>query len=112
MALHRRSQNSVEIVALLDRLDAAAAPGLRESLKGIIDRGRSRLVLDLAGVTFIDSSGLSVLVTTLKTARAAGGDVVLLRLPPTVRSLIQLTRLHRVFLIFDDEEGAVAALAR
>lgn len=112
MLLHRRPHDSVEVVALLDRLDAAAAQPLREALKGIIDRGRSRLVLDLSGVTFMDSSGLSVLVTTLKTARAAGGDVVLLGLTPTVRSLIQLTRLHRVFLIFDDESDAVAALGR
>lgn len=112
MALHSRRHDAVEIVALLDRVDAAAAPPLRESLKGIVDRGRTRLVLDLSGVTFMDSSGLSVLVTTLKTARAAGGDVVLLGLPPTVRSLIQLTRLHRVFLIFDDEATALAALAR
>ena len=50
--------------------------------------------------------------TTAAVARAAGGDVVLLHLTPEVRSVVELTRLHRVFEIFDDVDAAIAKLSR
>ncbi len=106
--LSRRSVGSVEIVAFTGVLDAAATPAARREIKDVLDSGQVRLVVDLSDVRFIDSSGLSILVTALKAARAAGGDVVLLKPPPVVRTLLELTRLHRVLEIFEDEPAAVA----
>lgn len=106
-----RSVGNVEVVALSGRLDASAAPQVRQLLRGLVDQGRSRLVVDFADVGFVDSSGLSVLVTALKAARAAGGDVVVLNPTDNVRSLLELTRLHRVFLVFNDEASAVSSFA-
>ena len=111
MSFEHRTRNGVDIVILRDRLDAAAAPGVRDDLRALIAAGSARLVLNMSGVARIDSSGLSVLVTALKAARAAGGDVVLVGPTAAVRSLLELTRLHRVVLIFDDEDSAVGALA-
>ena len=59
----------------------------------------------------IDSSGLSVLVSAREAARAAGGDVLLLKPNSTVRSLIELTRLQEIFEIFGNEQHAVERLA-
>lgn len=105
-----RTVGAAEVVALHGRVDAACAPALRQLLRGLVDGGRPRLVVDFSDVRFIDSSGISVLVTALKAARGAGGDVVLLRPNETVRGLLEVTRLHRVFLVFEDEADAVAAL--
>ena len=76
----------------------------------VVEQGHGKLILDLAEVGFMDSSGLSVLVSVFKAARLKNGDVVLLHLNPTVRSLVELTRLHQVFSIFDDETMALARL--
>ena len=83
----------------------------RQELKELIEAGRVRLVFDLSGVELVDSSGLSVLVTALKKARDAGGDVALVGLTDPVRSLIELTRLQSAFAMFDDVDAAAAALA-
>jgi len=104
--------NKVDIISLTGRLDAAVAPEVREEINRVVDDGPGNLLLDLSGVTFVDSSGLSVLVLALKSANAKGGKAALFKVNPTVRSLLELTRLHRVFEIFDDEEQACASLAR
>lgn len=111
MPLTRHSVGPVDVVTLDGRLDAAAAGPVRQELKELIGSGRTRLVVNLAGVGFVDSSGLFALVASFKAARAVGGDVALVGLTPGVRSIVELTRLHRVFEIFDDEAVAVAALS-
>jgi anti-sigma B factor antagonist len=111
MGAETRTVGSVEIVSLDGRLDASAAPEVRRHLRSIVDVGKTRLLIDLGAVSFVDSSGLSVLVTALKLARGAGGDVAILKPTADVRALLELTRLHLVFQIFEDEGTAVAALA-
>ncbi len=101
----------VEIVCLRGRLDAASAPELREEFREFIASGHSRLVLEFSGASFIDSSGISVIITLLKAATVAGGDVVLARLSPPVRSILELTRLNKVFRIFDDVDSACDSFA-
>lgn len=108
MILTHRNVEGIDIVALSGRLVIADVPQIRQKLLAIIEQGNGKLILHLAEVGFMDSSGLSVLVSVFKAARVRGGDIVLLGLSPTVRSLIELTRLQQVFSIFDDEAAAVA----
>jgi anti-sigma B factor antagonist len=108
----RESSGPVEILRFQGNLDAAVSGKLRKDVKDIVASGRARLLFDLKGVNFIDSSGLSVFVTALNAARAAGGDVALLGLTKDVRSLIELTRLHRIFTIHEDEAAAIEQLSR
>ncbi len=112
MTLSKTAHGPVEVLSFPDSLSAVTAADVRQELKELIQSGRSRLVMDMAKVRFVDSSGLSVFVVALKAARAQGGDVVLLKLTPEVRSIIELTRLHRVFEIFDDLDAAIAKLKR
>jgi anti-sigma B factor antagonist len=111
MPLKKLSFGSVDVVAFAGSLNADTTASVRQEVKELIQSGRTKLVMDLSGVRFIDSSGLSVFVVALKAARAAGGDVVLLKLTPEVRSIVELTRLHRVFEIFDDQDAAIAKLS-
>lgn len=111
MTLNHQAQGDVDVVELPPRLVMADAPEARTSLRNLIMQGRNRLVLDLGKVAFIDSSGLSVLISTLKAAQAAHGEVVLLNPSAEVRALIELTRLHQIFEIFEDPKAAVTRLA-
>lgn len=108
--LKRDSSGPVEILRPQGSLDSAVAAGFRRDVKEIVASGRTRILFDLSAVTFVDSSGLSVLITALNAARAVGGDVALLGLSRDVRSLVELTRLHRVFTIHEDETAALEQL--
>lgn len=107
MVVTHRTVDGIDVIALAGRLVMADVPQVRQRLLETVERGGGKLILDLAEVGFMDSSGLSVLVSTFKAARLKGGEVVLLHPSPTVRSLIELTRLQQIFSIFDDENMAL-----
>ena len=109
MNLAHRNENSIDIVKLPARLMMADAGEARGTLKGMIEAGSGKMILDLSDTGFMDSSGLAVLVSALQAARKKGGDVRLVHMGDTVRALFELTRLHTVFQIFDDEARAMAA---
>ena len=106
MFLEKTEVGSIDVIKLPNRMTMAGAAAQRHALRDLVDSGRNRLVIDMGNVEFVDSSGLSVLVSAVKAARASGGDVVLLDLSGPVRSLIELTRLHYVFEIFTDMRAA------
>jgi len=110
VALARRPAGTAEVVSLSGTLDAWSEPEARAALKEILGEGRTRLVLDLSKVRRIDSSGLSALISVLKSARSAQGDVVLLSPSPAVVSVLRLTRLDQILEAFDDEAAALARL--
>ena len=80
------------------------APRLRDRLIEVIDAGRLDLLVDLTGCAFVDSSGLSALVTGMKRVRAMGGDLGLACPPGNVRRLIEVVALDQVFEIVDGVE--------
>ena len=92
-----------------DRLDAHNSGELKTQMLNLFDEGKNNLVIDLKGVRFVDSSGLGSLVSGFKNASARNGNLKLCGLQPQVRSMFELTRLHRVFEIFPDVEEAVAS---
>ena len=84
------------LVRPVGRLDLATAAALRSSLAAVLARGRRRLVVDLAGVPFLDLTGLAALVAGRRAARRAGGDLRLARPPTQPRLVLELTGLGRV----------------
>jgi anti-sigma B factor antagonist len=92
-----------------ERLDIEVAADFRAMLLSLIEQGHRRLVVDLADVGFIDSSGLGALVSALKTLKRSdgGGDVRLARVQPPVVSLLEIIRLNRVFATYPTVEHAV-----
>jgi anti-sigma B factor antagonist len=92
------------------RLDAHNAGELKGQLLELLARSKSHLVLDFAEVRFIDSSGLGTLIAAYKSATANGSVLALVSLQPQVRSVIELTRLHRVFTIFGSVAEAMERL--
>ena len=95
---------------LVGRLDAAQAPEIRKQIDEHLKEGRTRIIFDMREVSFVDSSGLAVFVNALKSARQAGGDIAILGPTTPVRSILELTRLHRILSIVDTQEEAVSAV--
>ncbi|MBV8916039.1 MAG: STAS domain-containing protein [Acetobacteraceae bacterium] len=109
MKVEQRGDLAVVRVSL-PRLDAAAAPGFRAEMLALVERGRHRMILDLSATEFLDSIGLGTMVSLLK-ALGPGGDLAVAGAQPRVRKLFALTRLDRVFRLFETAEDAERALA-
>ena len=93
---------------LLDDGDLA----FRKRIHDLVERGFAKIVLDLGGVTYIDSSGVGMLVAKLKTLKDNGGDMKLLHLNRRAESLLGMLKLLIVFERFEDEAAAVRSFAR
>jgi anti-sigma B factor antagonist len=104
-----RVENGVTVISCTGRItfgDEAAA--LREILKTTLTSSR-QVVLNLAGVTYIDSGGLGTLVGVYSSARAAGADIKLTGLGQRLRDVLQITKLVTVFEVYETEQQAIAA---
>jgi len=78
------------------RLNLAVAADLRDQLRGLVQGGHCRIVVDLSGVESIDSSGLGALVSGLKAARQSGGDLLITGPSAQVVAVLELTNLDKV----------------
>jgi anti-sigma B factor antagonist len=80
---------------------------LRETIKDLASRGQKKILLNLADVSYIDSSGLGALVASFTTIKAQDGQIKLLKLTSKVHDLLQITKLLTVFEVFTDEATAL-----
>lgn len=110
MTINHTSHGAVDIIDLPNKLIMQNAQETREALLQMVEQGHHHLVLNLNNIDFIDSSGLSVLISTMKAVHVEDGAVVLLSPTNGVRSLIELTRLHQVFDIYEDKDEAIKQL--
>jgi anti-sigma B factor antagonist len=89
------------------RLDLQSATAFRERVAGVVGTGRARVVVDLAGVAFLDSSGLGALIASLKTCRQAGGDLRIAAVTDQVATVLELTQMHRVLRTYAGVDEAL-----
>ncbi len=98
----------IVVVAPQDRVDAFSGGELRERLDQLLAEGANMLVIDLSNVPFLDSAGMAVLVSALKRARQANGDVKLVwPKEEAARRILRLTRFDRVFSMAESAEAAI-----
>jgi anti-sigma B factor antagonist len=108
-----RNVGDVTIVDISGRIalgDESAA--LRDLITELLSKGDRKIILDLADVNYIDSSGLGTLVSSFATARRQGGELKLVKLSDKVDDLMEVTRLYTVFDIADNEEEALQSFGR
>ncbi len=110
MQIIERKQGQTVLLDLSGRLEASSAPQFVAWLQKL-PAGPTRLAVNLSGVTFIDSTGLSALVQGMKRCRERSGEFVLFGLQQPVRIIFELTRLDKAFNIFLNEQDAMDALA-
>jgi len=90
------------------RLDTFSVPAFETALSESLDAGLSRLVIDMANVTYVSSSGLRALLSARRRARSAGGDVVLCNMAPRVREIFEMVGFISLFNIFSSVVDAAA----
>lgn len=96
------------IVAPTGRIDSQTSPQFERHLSTAIDRGDTRLVIDLCGLEYISSSGLSVFVSAAKKLKAAGGTMVLAGINSRIRLVFEMSGFLRLFPVFPTVEAALA----
>ncbi|HLJ17335.1 MAG TPA: STAS domain-containing protein [Bryobacteraceae bacterium] len=107
LEIQRRDREGVAIFDLKGRLTVGEATNLREKVNESVKEGQHKIILNLEGVDYIDSTGLGGMVICYTTIKKAGGALKLLNLNRRNIELIVLTKLHTVFEVFSDEQDAV-----
>lgn len=85
---------------------------LRDTVRDLLSKGHKKILLNLAEVSYIDSSGIGELVSAFTTVRNQGGELKLLNLTKKVHDLLQITKLYTVFDVKDDEASAIKSFQR
>lgn len=106
------ANGKVQTLVTPDRLDAAAVDSFKREFRQALDGSCGGLVVDLSRTLFIDSAGLGSLVSLLKGCNQEGKRLALGAPTPQVRQIIELTRLHRLFDIYDSIEAAKNAVQK
>jgi anti-sigma B factor antagonist len=108
LEIHQKEHEGVTVLDMKGRVTVGPeATALREAVARVVSAGLLNLVLNLAQVDFIDSTGLGALVMSSTSMRKAGGTVKLLNLNRRNIELLVMTKLATVFEIFTDEQDAV-----
>jgi anti-sigma B factor antagonist len=103
----RQADNGVTVVAPTGRLDVAGAPALKDAISEVLKNGPPRVVLDMEGISFVDSTGLGSVIAALKQIRSSQGDLRLAAPNQQVRVVLELTTLDRVFPYYSTVEEAL-----
>ena len=112
MQITERSIGEVTVLDLQGKLTMEdGAELLRDKVASVVFQGRSKILLNLAGVAYVDSGGLGVLVRCSLGARKANGAVKLANLTSRITDLLTITKLLTVFDTFDSEEKGLASFA-
>lgn len=112
MNIDVEKQGDVSILRCGGSLDADSVSGFKKVAYELVDGGSVRLVIDCANLTFVDSMGLGVLISLLRRARSRQGDVKVASLTDDVRTVFEITRLHRLFDICVDSQTAYRQFTR
>jgi anti-sigma B factor antagonist len=108
MTITTREVSHVTILDITGRITLGDETGkLRDAIRNLIATDKKKIVLNLAQVDYIDSSGVGELVSSFTTVRNSGGELKLLSLSKKVSDILQVTKLYTVFDIKDDEFTAV-----
>ena len=114
MALTAKTRNmgNVAILDLHGKITLGENTGiLRDELNSLLAQGHKSILLNMGGVSYVDSAGLGELVGAYTTATNQGGSLKLLNLQGKMKDLMQITKLHTIFTIFEDEQSAVSSFS-
>ena len=106
MEISVKTINDVEIVYINGRLDAYNSNLVEKELDELIDSGKIKIVADLSGVEYISSSGLRVMLSSLKKLNSLGGTLKISSLHPYVMAVIENPGFTKPFQIYHDEKEA------
>ncbi len=103
------ADGTVLIIQTPRRLTTENADGLKKLLKNYVDEGHFKIVINLAGTEYLDSSGLGAIVSKIAQTRSNNGDIRLASVQEYVLNLLELTHINQIVKLFDTPEQAVAS---
>lgn len=112
MTIQRRNSGSIEVIHMAGRLVLGeGTSALRETIRAAVER-ESDVLIDLSGVSYIDSAGLGELVAGYSSVTSRGREMKLLRPAERVDSLLHITKLYSTFEVFEEESAALATFTQ
>jgi anti-sigma B factor antagonist len=102
-----RRDDATAIVVLAGEVSRNCVPDVERALVNVCRSHPAKLVMNLENVTYIDSSGLAMLITVWRRVREYGGGMALCGLPERIRGIFEVTRLYQLFSIYDTEAEAI-----
>jgi len=110
--LTTRKVGDVTVIDAVGRITLGeGSSSFRDTIRNLVANGEKKLLLNLGGVTYIDSSGIGELVSGYTTLTNQGGQLKLLNLTKRIQDLLQITKLYTVFEVFDDEAAGVRSFS-
>lgn len=103
-------KNNYAIVSFKGEIDVAASIQVRDVLKNLIDKGKVNIIIDFSDVTFIDSSGLGVIVVAYRNAKEKGGSIKFANVNQRVKKLFEITKTEKHFKFYNTIEDAEKSL--
>ncbi len=107
---HEPQENGRHIIAVAGEIDLYTAPDLKQLLTQVIEDGASGVVMDLSETTFLDSTGLGVLIGGLKRLRSRDGALAVVNVDDSISRTFEITGLDQIFTIRTSRDEALAAL--
>ena len=105
-----REVGDITVIDMDGRITLGEGSALvRDLIRESLAKGRRKILMNLAGISYIDSTGLGELVSGYRLVKSEGGDLKLLNLTKKINDLLQITRLYTVFDIHNQESQAIAS---
>ena len=102
-----RQVGQVSVVEVIGKLTSLEGGALRSSIARLLKEGRKQILLNLSGLTYLDSSGIGDLVHTYMSVIRGGGEMKVVGLSDKVEEILKITQLYQVFQEFQDEQAAL-----
>ncbi|MBI5680286.1 MAG: STAS domain-containing protein [Methanobacterium sp.] len=110
MEIGKKSVDNVEIIPLNGRLDAYSSSQVEKTINSLIEDGKIKIVVNFKEIEYISSSGLRVMLASLKKLKKINGDIKLACLKPYVLEVFEIAGFTHLFDIYESEEEAVNSL--
>jgi anti-sigma B factor antagonist len=108
--LNIRQVGDVTVIDAAGRITLGeGSSAFRDTVKGLVSKGQKKILLNLAEISYIDSSGIGEMVSGFTSVANAGGQLKLLKLTKRIQDLLQITKLYTVFDVYDDEAHALGS---
>ncbi|MFA5060574.1 MAG: STAS domain-containing protein [Candidatus Omnitrophota bacterium] len=110
MKITQTENNDFVVVAIDGEIDLDSSPQMRKIFQELMDKGKSRIVIDFEKVSYIDSSGLATLIEMMQRLKKIQGQLSLVQMSDKIRSLFEITKLDKLFSIHRTQAEAFKAI--
>ncbi len=109
MEIQQKTEGSVEVISISGEIDLYNAPDIKKLIQALIAENKVKVVIDFDKVTYIDSSGIGAMISSLSNLKKQGGMLKISNIHDSVKKVFELTKLTSFFQIFASQEEAVTS---